>query len=133
MLFARNCRVRLRQVPDNPELGPLYLLKGLLNSVAEHPWPDSSDAKAELYIDTIALLSAYSQKSYLYGATGVELNDSLYGGSPKFIAVRASGQPQSRCFGGATSRGGPPLLWWRHEQRRPAFLLRGGPRPHSVH
>ena len=64
--YIRAFMSTLLMVPDNPEQEPLYLLKGVLNTVAEFAWPEECDAKAELYVDAIGLLSAYCQQRYLY-------------------------------------------------------------------
>jgi len=37
-------------VPDSPELGTLYLLRGLLNVVQDYAWDASSDSRAMIYI-----------------------------------------------------------------------------------
>uniref|UniRef100_A0A4W4H1B2 VPS35 endosomal protein-sorting factor-like n=1 Tax=Electrophorus electricus TaxID=8005 RepID=A0A4W4H1B2_ELEEL len=73
-------------VPDHPEQGVLYLVRGLLNMVQDYTWEDSSDAKVRVYISALPLLAAMSQESYLYTILNVDSNETLYGGDPKFVA-----------------------------------------------
>jgi len=72
-------------VPDSPELGTLYLLRGLLNVVQDYPWDGNSDSRAMIYIKVLALLSTVVQESLPYHVTGVDSNDALYGGDPQFV------------------------------------------------
>ena len=72
-------------VPDSPELGTLYLLRGLLNAVQEYPWDGNSDSRAVIYVKVIALLSTVVQESLPYHVVGVDSNDALYGGDPQFL------------------------------------------------
>ena len=71
-------------VPDNPDSGVLYLLRGLLNILQNYT--SDSDFKANIYIRVLAILSAICQESYIYHVDKVDSNDSMYGGDPKFIA-----------------------------------------------
>lgn len=73
-------------VPDHPEQGVLYLVRGLLNMVQDYTWEDNSDAKVRVYISALPLLAAMSQETYLYTIPKVDSNETLYGGDPKFIA-----------------------------------------------
>ncbi|EDV22361.1 uncharacterized protein TRIADDRAFT_28863, partial [Trichoplax adhaerens] len=75
----------LQYVPDNPDQGALYLLKGLLNVLQKYHW-DSDLGKIKMYIKTIGLLSAMCQDGYLYQLKNVDSNDKLYGQDKKFIA-----------------------------------------------
>ena len=52
---------------DNPDQGPLYLVRGLLNAVKNYKWDPNSDAKAIIFVNIITLLSAMCQENYLYG------------------------------------------------------------------
>ncbi|ESO85799.1 hypothetical protein LOTGIDRAFT_195736 [Lottia gigantea] len=72
-------------IPDNPEAGVMYMLKGLLNVLQDYTWDNSSDAKAVVYIRVLALLSAASQESYIYHIDKVDSNDKMYGSDPKYI------------------------------------------------
>ncbi|XP_061175069.1 VPS35 endosomal protein-sorting factor-like [Saccostrea echinata] len=75
----------LLTVPDNPDAGVLYLLRGLLNIIQNYTWEPQSDAKVLVYTRVLALLSAMSQDSYIYHADKVDANDSMYGSDPKFL------------------------------------------------
>ncbi|XP_022318792.1 VPS35 endosomal protein-sorting factor-like [Crassostrea virginica] len=72
-------------VPDNPEVGVLYLLRGLLNILQNYTWESQTDYKVLVYTRVLALLSAISQDSYVYHADKVDSNDSMYGSDPKFL------------------------------------------------
>lgn len=84
--FINNFLSTLLVVPDHPEQGVLYLVRGLLNMVQDYTWEDNSDAKVRVYISALPLLAAMSQESYLYSIPKVDSNETLYGGDPKFIA-----------------------------------------------
>ncbi|XP_048026479.1 LOW QUALITY PROTEIN: VPS35 endosomal protein-sorting factor-like [Megalobrama amblycephala] len=84
--FINNFLSTLLVVPDHPEQGVLYLVRGLLNMVQDYTWEDNSDAKVRVYISALPLLAAMSQESYLYTIPKVDSNETLYGGDPKFIA-----------------------------------------------
>ncbi|KAF4106796.1 VPS35 endosomal protein-sorting factor-like [Onychostoma macrolepis] len=84
--FINNFLSTLLVVPDHPEQGVLYLVRGLLNMVQDYTWEDNSDAKIRVYISAVPLLAAMSQESYLYTIPKVDSNETLYGGDPKFIA-----------------------------------------------
>jgi len=72
-------------VPDHPEHGVMYLVRGLLNALQEYPWEESSDAKCKIYMNAVCLLSASCQETYLYSIKKVDSNDKLYGHGQKFI------------------------------------------------
>ncbi|XP_030629505.1 VPS35 endosomal protein-sorting factor-like [Chanos chanos] len=84
--FINNFLSTLLVVPDHPEQGVLYLVRGLLNMVQDYTWEDNSDAKIRVYISALPLLAALSQESYLYTVPKVDSNETLYGGDPKFVA-----------------------------------------------
>ncbi|XP_062331258.1 VPS35 endosomal protein-sorting factor-like isoform X1 [Osmerus eperlanus] len=84
--FINNFLSALLVVPDHPEQGVLYLVRGLLNMVQDYTWEDSGDAKIRVYISALPLLAAMSQESYLYSIPKVDSNETLYGGDPKFVA-----------------------------------------------
>ncbi|KAL3877496.1 hypothetical protein ACJMK2_035196 [Sinanodonta woodiana] len=73
-------------VPDNPDTGVLYLLRGLLNILQNYTWEPSSDAKIMVYTRVIAILSATCQETYPYHINKVDSNDSMYGSDSKFIS-----------------------------------------------
>uniref|UniRef100_A0A673YDG8 VPS35 endosomal protein-sorting factor-like n=1 Tax=Salmo trutta TaxID=8032 RepID=A0A673YDG8_SALTR len=84
--FINNFLSALLVVPDHPEAGVLFLVRGLLNMVQDYTWEDNSDAKVQVYISALPLLAAMSQESYLYSIPKVDSNETLYGGDPKFLA-----------------------------------------------
>ncbi|KAL2101771.1 hypothetical protein ACEWY4_003532 [Coilia grayii] len=84
--FINNFMATLLVVPDHPEQGVLYLVRGLLNMVQDYTWEENSNAKVRVYCSAIPLLAAMSQETYLYSIPKVDSNETLYGGDPKFIA-----------------------------------------------
>ncbi|KAK6329347.1 hypothetical protein J4Q44_G00013250 [Coregonus suidteri] len=84
--FINNFLSALLVVPDHPEAGVLYLVRGLLNMVQDYTWEENSDAKFHVYISALPLLAAMSQETYLYSIPKVDSNETLYGGDPKFVA-----------------------------------------------
>ncbi|XP_029432414.1 VPS35 endosomal protein sorting factor-like isoform X2 [Rhinatrema bivittatum] len=76
----------LLMVPDHPEQGVLFLVRGLLNVIEDYTWEDNSDDKVRIYTSVLHLLSAMSQETFLYHVDKVDSNDSLYGGDSKFLA-----------------------------------------------
>uniref|UniRef100_A0A4W6F9W6 VPS35 endosomal protein-sorting factor-like n=1 Tax=Lates calcarifer TaxID=8187 RepID=A0A4W6F9W6_LATCA len=84
--FINNFLATLLVVPDHPEHGVLYLVRGLLNMVQDYTWEDNSDAKVRVYISALPLLAAMSQETYLYSIPKVDSNETLYGGDPKFLS-----------------------------------------------
>ncbi|XP_062508525.1 VPS35 endosomal protein-sorting factor-like [Corticium candelabrum] len=83
--YIRHFVSSLLVVPDHPDHGVAYILKGLMNVLEEYVW-DSGDSKAEIYMNVIVLLSALSQEVYMHSVQNVDLNDSLYGGDSKYVA-----------------------------------------------
>ncbi|XP_042253368.1 VPS35 endosomal protein-sorting factor-like isoform X1 [Thunnus albacares] len=84
--FINNFLATLLVVPDHPEHGVLYLVRGLLNIVQDYTWEDNSDAKVRVYVSALPLLAAMSQETYLYSIPKVDSNETLYGGDPKFLS-----------------------------------------------
>ncbi|XP_061611932.1 VPS35 endosomal protein-sorting factor-like isoform X2 [Phyllopteryx taeniolatus] len=84
--FINNFLSTLLVVPDHPEHGVLYLVRGVLNMVQDYTWEDSSDAKVRVYICALPLLAAMSQETYLYTIPKMDSNETLYGGDPKFLS-----------------------------------------------
>ncbi|XP_072416314.1 VPS35 endosomal protein-sorting factor-like [Chiloscyllium punctatum] len=84
--FLNNFFSTLLIVPDHPEQGVLYLVRGLLNVIQDYIWEDHSDSKVRIYINVLHLLAAASQETYLYHVEKVDSNDNLYGSDPKFLA-----------------------------------------------
>merc|ERR1719505_326367 len=73
-------------VPDHPDHGVLYLMRGLLNVLQDYKWDENSDSKIRVYLNAICLLSAASQEIYIYQLSKIDSNDKLYGSSKKFLA-----------------------------------------------
>lgn len=73
-------------VPGHPELGPFYLLRGLLQIVKDYPWEEGSIAKAEIYNAMIALLSVSLRPPFPYAIPGVDGNEVLYAGTIEYEA-----------------------------------------------
>ncbi|XP_054284650.1 VPS35 endosomal protein-sorting factor-like [Macrosteles quadrilineatus] len=73
-------------VPDSPEQGVLYLIRGLLNVLQHYTWDNSSCARAQVYLRALDMLSIAAQETYPYHVKKVDSNDVLYGSDPKFIA-----------------------------------------------
>uniref|UniRef100_A0A7N4NPI4 VPS35 endosomal protein-sorting factor-like n=1 Tax=Sarcophilus harrisii TaxID=9305 RepID=A0A7N4NPI4_SARHA len=84
--FLSNLFSTLLIVPDHPEQGVLFLVRGLLNVIQDYTWEDNSDDKIRIYTNVLHLLSAMNQETYLYHVDKVDSNDSLYGGDSKFLA-----------------------------------------------
>ncbi|XP_053715371.1 VPS35 endosomal protein-sorting factor-like [Synchiropus splendidus] len=84
--FISNFIGTLLVVPDHPEHGVLYLVRGLLNMVQDYVWEENSDAKVRIYICAVPLLAAMSQETYLYSIPKMDSNETLYGGDPKFLS-----------------------------------------------
>ncbi|KAM5151572.1 VPS35 endosomal protein-sorting factor-like isoform 2-T2 [Mantella aurantiaca] len=83
--FLSNFFSTLLVVPDHPEQGVLFLVRGLLNVTEDYTWEDNSDDKVRIYSSVLHLLAASFQESYLYHVDKVDSNDNLYGGDPKFL------------------------------------------------
>uniref|UniRef100_H9GU58 VPS35 endosomal protein-sorting factor-like n=1 Tax=Anolis carolinensis TaxID=28377 RepID=H9GU58_ANOCA len=84
--FLCNFFSTLLIIPDHPEQGVLFLVRGLLNVIQDYTWEDNSDDKVRIYTNVVHLLSAMSQETYIYHVDKVESNDTLYGGDTKFLA-----------------------------------------------
>ena len=65
-------------VPDNPEQGPMYLMKSVVQALAERTYADESDVKSMSLVRCIAVVAASSQQHYLWKIPHVALNDELY-------------------------------------------------------
>lgn len=73
-------------VPDCPDQGTLYLLRGLLNVVQDYQWDPNADSRAFIYCSVLGLLATVVQELLPYHVAGVDSNDALYGGDPQFVA-----------------------------------------------
>uniref|UniRef100_T1JKK3 VPS35 endosomal protein-sorting factor-like n=1 Tax=Strigamia maritima TaxID=126957 RepID=T1JKK3_STRMM len=84
--YVCNFLSTLLVVPDNPEHGVLYLLRGLLNVLHDYVWDTTNETKVHIYLNVLDFLSALSQESYYYHIDKVDSNDRLYGSDPKFLS-----------------------------------------------
>lgn len=84
--FLCNFFSTLLVVPDHPEQGVLFLVRGLLNVIQDYTWEDNSDDKIRIYTNVLHLLSAMAQETFIYHVDKVDSNDTLYGGDSKFLA-----------------------------------------------
>ncbi|XP_012255846.2 VPS35 endosomal protein-sorting factor-like isoform X2 [Athalia rosae] len=82
--YLSNFLSTLLVVPDSPEHGVLYLMRGLLNAV-QRCFETNSSSKSYLYLRVLDLLSTVTQENYPYHVDKVESNDTLYGSDKKFI------------------------------------------------
>ncbi|NXD63155.1 CP062 protein, partial [Eolophus roseicapillus] len=64
--FLCNFFSTLLVVPDHPEQGVLFLVRGLLNVIQDYTWEDNSDDKVRIYTNVLHLLSAMTQEVYIY-------------------------------------------------------------------
>jgi hypothetical protein len=83
--FIHNFIATLLIVPDSPDQGTLYLLRGLLNVIQEYPWDANGDNKTMIYVKVLAMLAASVQEKLPYGVKRVDANDMLYGGDSQFV------------------------------------------------
>uniref|UniRef100_A0A7M4FVA8 VPS35 endosomal protein-sorting factor-like n=1 Tax=Crocodylus porosus TaxID=8502 RepID=A0A7M4FVA8_CROPO len=84
--FLCNFFSTLLIVPDHPEQGVLFLVRGLLNVIQDYTWEENCDDKIRIYTNVLHLLSAMTQETYIYHVDKVDSNDTLYGGDSKFLA-----------------------------------------------
>ncbi|CAH3037318.1 unnamed protein product [Porites lobata] len=84
--YMNNFFSTLLVVPDSPDQGALYLVRGLLNVVQEYTWELHGGSKMTIYLNAIGLLSAMSQDYFIYHVEKVDSNDRLYGCDKKFLA-----------------------------------------------
>jgi len=84
--YLANLFSTLLVVPDNTEHGILYLIRAGLNSINKYSWDKSLPNKALVLVDVLRLLTSVCQDSYPYGYPGLDSNQVLYGGDPKFTA-----------------------------------------------
>lgn len=82
--YLSNFLSTLLVVPDSPEHGVLYLMRGLLNAV-QRCCDESTSTKAYLYLRVLDLLSTVTQENYPYHIDKVDSNDKLYGSDQKFL------------------------------------------------
>jgi hypothetical protein len=72
--------------PGHPELGPFYILQGLMNALPKFAWNPSTIHQTRVLINCFVLLCTFAQKRFPYHLTGVQSNDELYGGAPGYMA-----------------------------------------------
>ena len=74
---------------DNPELGPLYLFKGLYNVLKEYPFEygggHGSNAKFAIWASLLRFLVTATREEYPYHVKRVDSNDALYAQETAFI------------------------------------------------
>nr|XP_039249347.1 VPS35 endosomal protein-sorting factor-like [Styela clava] len=91
--YITNFLSTLLTVPDHPEQGILYLLRGLMNVISATGASGgllSMESRISVYIKVLSLLSAYSQDRYLYRVEYVDSNEHLYSSDEKFLAEISS-------------------------------------------
>lgn len=94
MIYAENEEVLYVHQQDNPDMGVMYLLKGLLNVLQDYTWEQSSDARVLVYTRVLAMLSAASQEEYLYH---IDKGTDLINGSQTFsCCYTLASQPTSQ-------------------------------------
>ena len=84
--FLPNLFSTLLVVPDNPEHGVIYLIRGTMNAINKYSWEKNQPFKALALIDAIKMFSTACQEIYPYGYENLESNDVLYGSDEHFIA-----------------------------------------------
>ncbi|XP_057321431.1 VPS35 endosomal protein-sorting factor-like [Microplitis mediator] len=82
--YLSNFLSTLLVVPDSPEHGVLYLMRGLLNAV-QRCFDENSSIKCVLHLRVLDLLSTITLETYPYHVDKVDSNDRLYGSDEKFI------------------------------------------------
>uniref|UniRef100_A0A0C9RKT3 CP062_0 protein n=1 Tax=Fopius arisanus TaxID=64838 RepID=A0A0C9RKT3_9HYME len=82
--YLSNFLSTLLVVPDSPEHGVLYLMRGLLN-VVQRCFDEHSSLKYQVYLRVLDLLATVTRENYPYHVDKVDSNDKLYGSDEKFI------------------------------------------------
>ena len=83
--FLRELLAFLVIAPGHPELGPFYLVKGLLAVIPKYGgWQPTTGNNIRAYMDMISLLSTLHQTRLPYHFNMVESNDDLYAGSDEY-------------------------------------------------
>nr|XP_027198715.1 UPF0505 protein C16orf62 homolog isoform X1 [Dermatophagoides pteronyssinus] len=72
-------------VPDNPELGILYLFKGLYNVLKEYRFETNSNYKLLIWINMSKYLATCSKDNYPYHIERIDSNDTLYAQDEEFL------------------------------------------------
>jgi len=72
-------------IPDSPDQGVLYFVRGFLNVINSYQWDPRSDAKVTVYVNMLCMLSAMCQEHFIHHIDKVDSNDTLYGHDKKFI------------------------------------------------
>ena len=84
--FLPNLFSTLVLVPDNPEQGVLYLVRGTMNALNKYCWDKNQPYKALALVDAIKMFSTACQEVYPVSYEGLESNDVLYGSDQNFIS-----------------------------------------------
>ncbi|KAF7988840.1 hypothetical protein HCN44_007150 [Aphidius gifuensis] len=82
--YLSNFLSTLLVVPDSPDNGVLYLMRGLLNVVKRY-FDDNSIVKYQFYLKVLDLLATMTRENYPYHVDKVDSNDKLYGSDDKYI------------------------------------------------
>jgi len=85
-VFLRSLLSLLVVAPGHPEHGPFYIVQGLLNALPRYSWQPTTQHQTKVYIDMLALLCTFAQRSFPYKIPYVESNDKLYGGTADYMA-----------------------------------------------
>jgi len=79
-------------VPGHPDLGPFYLIKGLLNAVKDYPWEKGGGTRMRVYMNMMVLFSILAQHKLPYhvgdsvkGASALDSNDVLYAREESYL------------------------------------------------
>jgi len=84
--YVKNFLSAIIMMPGHPEIGPFYLYQGLLKVLKEYPWMKGSTARGNLYCAMLDSLAVLAQAKFPYHSTsGVDANDTLYKGDPKYM------------------------------------------------
>jgi hypothetical protein len=84
-VFLRSLLSTLVITPGHPEHGPFYIVQGLLNALPRYAWQPTTHFQTKVYIDMLALLCTFAQRTFPYKVAFVESNDRLYGGTPGYM------------------------------------------------
>ncbi|CAM9900360.1 unnamed protein product [Scytosiphon promiscuus] len=90
-------------VPGHPDLGPFYLLRGLLKAVRRLPWPAGSGLLASIYITAAGMLCAMWQERLPYSVGAAARHAAALEGSRKENDAENDGDDSSRRSSGVAA------------------------------
>ncbi|CAM9667725.1 unnamed protein product, partial [Discosporangium mesarthrocarpum] len=93
---------QLVAAPGHPDLGPFYLLKGLLKGIQRLPWPARTGLLASLYMSTAGLLCAMWQERLPY--RHATTTSSPGGGEDPVVDALARGEKEEGRVGVGTQK-----------------------------